>query len=557
YNEELPGDVKERIKKSFIGFKYWMDQPGEDSMCYWSENHQILFATSEYLAGQLFPEEIFLNDNKNGFEHEKMGKERVLIWLEQRWLYGFTEWYSNNYYKEDILALSNLIDYAEEEEIVIKSKIIMDLLLYDVASQSFKGTFVTTSGRLYEANKKSGQGNRLNRIMEYLFEFDLDAEEKHSGLDLNFIYMNDYQVPNVIEEIALDTDEIIIKASNGLDVSELKSEDLLGQEDAQIMMQWGMEAFTNPEVIENSLEYIHKHNMFLNEFLHDFRLMNIDLLKHTSILPMASKILNLKTNGIAIQRANTYTYKTNNYMLSTAQSYHHGEFGDQQHIWAATLSNDVSIFTTHPAKPLSDEGALSGSPNYWVGSGRLPHSVQDEQVNLSIYIIPNKKGFMEDSLVDFTHAYFPKDLMDEVVIDGDYIFGRLGDGYISMIGMNDLHYAENSTDDLIQMGKTTYWITELSSKDNETFEEFTQRIYSNKINYDMKKKQLSYSSNGKDLVLTYNQNFLVNNDVTNTEYNRFDSSYSNVERKADTIAIKNNEKELDLDFYNMSRVVID
>ncbi|MBQ3127636.1 MAG: hypothetical protein IJC13_01205, partial [Clostridia bacterium] len=49
------------IKSTFLGFKYFMDEPGDDSMCYWSENHQILFAVSEYLAGQEWPDEIFTN----------------------------------------------------------------------------------------------------------------------------------------------------------------------------------------------------------------------------------------------------------------------------------------------------------------------------------------------------------------------------------------------------------------------------------------------------------------------------------------------------------------
>jgi hypothetical protein len=44
----------------------------------------------------------------------------------------------------------------------VQAQIITDLLFYDVATQSYKGTFVSTSGRLYEANKKSGLGNRLS-----------------------------------------------------------------------------------------------------------------------------------------------------------------------------------------------------------------------------------------------------------------------------------------------------------------------------------------------------------------------------------------------------------
>ena len=94
-----------------------MDQPGQDSMCFWSENHQILFAASEYLAGQYYPDETFSNDGKKGTEHMAIARERIMIWLEQRWLYGFTEWYSSVYYVEDIAPLANLIEFADDDEI--------------------------------------------------------------------------------------------------------------------------------------------------------------------------------------------------------------------------------------------------------------------------------------------------------------------------------------------------------------------------------------------------------------------------------------------------------
>ena len=41
----LMPENKEEIKACLTGFKYWMDQYDgrDDGMCYWSENHQILF----------------------------------------------------------------------------------------------------------------------------------------------------------------------------------------------------------------------------------------------------------------------------------------------------------------------------------------------------------------------------------------------------------------------------------------------------------------------------------------------------------------------------------
>lgn len=552
HSDKVKPEVLERMKATILGFKYWMDQPGEDSMCVWSENHQILFASAEYLAGQYYPDETFTNDGKTGAEHMEMAKNRILHWLEQRWLYGFTEWYSSVYYVEDITPLSNLIEFAGDEEISEKSKIIMDLLLYDVATQSYKGTFISTSGRAYERNRKSGvAGNSMKAVIQQVWGFPVDPEGR-KGMDLCFIYMDNYEVPEVIELIGRDPGTAVIKASNGLDLDELKERNLIGQNDNQIMMQWAMEAFTNHQVIANSIEYIDRHDMFSNEFLHDFKMININLLKKARLLPLVSKILKPVTNGVAIQRADTYTYRTPDYMMATAQAHHPGEYGDQQSPWVATFSDEVSIFNSHPAKGLSDRGALSGSPGYWVGNGRMPHSVQDENINISIYRIPDKKGFMEKSLVDYTHAYFPSSLLDETVIEGRYAFGRLDTRYLAFIGTNELEYLEGTDDDLIQQGSDTYWVFEIGTENTDgSFEDFKKRIRGNDVY--MEEDLLTYESGGRKLEVEFGGDFKIDGAVVDTGYERHDSPYADNERERSTMSFKFGGKELYLDFYNVVR----
>jgi len=373
-------------------------------------------------------------------------------------------------------------------------------------------------------------------------------------MDLCFLYMKNYEVPEVIKLIAQDTDTSIIKGSNGLDLIELKERDLIGQNTNQIMMQWAMESFTNPEVIANTVRYAAEYNMFSNEFLNDLKLVNIDLLKKLNLLPFVSRLLNPVTNGVAIQRANTYTYRTPDYMLATAQAHHGGEFGDQQSPWVATLSNDLSIFNSHPAKPLSDKGALSGSPGYWVGNGRMPYSVQDENINISIYRIPDKKGFMEKTLVEFTHAYFPASILDEVVIDGRYAFGRYDNKYISFIGRSELGYLEGTDDDLIQQGKDSYWIFEISTENEEGgFSDFMDRIKSNSISYEG--DTLLYVSEGKTMEVEYNKGLKINGIEVNLDYERHDSIYAQNEREMSTMKFEFGGKSLYIDFYNMFRTM--
>lgn len=559
HRDGITEDEYQTLKKTFLEMKYWMDQPGEDAMCYWSENHQLLFSASEYLAGQFWPDEIFSNTGLTGKEHQEMAQGRILTWLEQRWLYGFTEWYSNTYYVEDIAPLANLIDFAQDEQIVIKARMILDLLLYDLASQSHRGVFISSSGRMYGNGKRYPEKNSMRAVVDSIWEPGRWGREpsQRKGMDLNFVFINNYEVPAVIKAIGEDDQrEVVIKASTGLDLTELAGEGLIGQEDRQIMMQWGMEAFSNDLVIENSLEYLRRNNMFSNEFLHDFKDFNLSVLRYSGVAPALSRYLNPVTNGVAIQRANTYTYKTPQYMVATAQAYHPGTFGDQQHVWNAVLSRDVSVFTTHPAKSLSDKGALSGSPGYWVGNGRIPHVAQDRNVVLNIFQIPTEKGFMEKSIQDFTHAHFPSERFHEVVVDGRYAFGRVGDTYAAFIGLNPLAYADGSTDDLVQPGRDSFWVFEAGSEwDDGSFPAFMERVRGNVISY--RDGQLRYTSQGRELYLEFRGDFRIDNTVQDLQYPRFDSPYVTAPRKPDTITLEHNGFSLHLDFYGLRREVSD
>jgi hypothetical protein len=553
YSDSVPSEDFERLKRVFLDFKYWMDQPGDDSLCFWSENHQILFATTEYLAGQYWPNETFTNDERTGAQHRDAARERILSWLEQRWNYGFTEWYSNVYYVEDIAPLANLIDFAQDEEIAQKATMIMDLLLHDVASQSQKGVFLSTSGRHYEGNKKNNGGNSMRGVIEHVWgrgSFGYEAS-RHFGMDLNFALCKKYEVPEVIRAIGRDEGPSVIRASNGLNIRELAGEGLLGLDNRQIMMQWAMEAFSNPEVIENSLDYIERHGMFSNEFLQDFQMVDIGPLREHDLLPSVSRLLQPVTNGSAIQRANTYTYRTPDYMIATAQAYHPGTYGDQHHIWTATLSEEVAVFTTHPAAMRSTDGKVN-SPGYWIGNGRVPHSVQHESVVLSLYQIPEQPGFLEETVFDFTHAYFPRDKFGELVIDGRYAFARHRNTLVAFIGRNPLAYAEGSDEDLIQQGRDAYWIFEASTVEVEGgLDAFADRIRGNAVEYS--DATLVYESFDRSHQVEFGGEFHVNDELVNVEHQRFDSPYSQTPRKARAIRFAHDGHELELDFHGMKR----
>ena len=78
YGDRIPETTRSAIDTTLLAFRYWWDEPGENSMCYWSENHQILFASAEYLVGQIYPDTVFPNSLLTGPDHMIKARKRIL-----------------------------------------------------------------------------------------------------------------------------------------------------------------------------------------------------------------------------------------------------------------------------------------------------------------------------------------------------------------------------------------------------------------------------------------------------------------------------------------------
>ena len=131
-------DLISKIEECLLRFKYWWDEPeGDNHRCYWTENHQIIFHTDELLAGQLFKDKIFENDSKDGLYHMDHALHLIRRWFDFRARFGFSEWLSNCYFEEDLLALVNLYDFAEQEDIRRQAGLTIDLILFEMALHTY------------------------------------------------------------------------------------------------------------------------------------------------------------------------------------------------------------------------------------------------------------------------------------------------------------------------------------------------------------------------------------------------------------------------------------
>lgn len=558
-HDKISTQCKSIIKNAFLNFKYFIDEPGDDSMCYWSENHQIMFAVSEYLAGQEWPDDIFTNDLKTGREHMQMAKVRIDSWMKQRFNFGFSEYLSNNYLAEDIAPMANFIAYSKNEKAVEQMKIIMDILWLDVALNSVNNRFVAVSSRMYGNNKVANCiGNSIQSAMNILWGNESDINSKKpSYIVLCFtdaIEKGLYNLPPAIKDIALSQKSFVSKMSCGLSPEDMVKEGFVGQSDSQIMAQMGAETFTNPQVISNTLEYINKNKLYTNKFLNYFRFLNLTVLKCVNWQKFAEKY-NIMPHGIALGRGNVYTYRNARYSMSTDMRKDVGMCGAQEHVWTANIADELTLFTTHPAG--NGNGKYGASPGYWIGNGRRPMSVQHENVNVTVYKLPKKKRFGENAVCDITHAYMPRDLYDEIEIDGNTVFARKNGIFIALISDGELWYKPYNADsakgllkgrvlpesssleggfDLCRKGGEYHsYVTELSDSDAETFEQFRYRIKKNCISFG--DGYVRYNTKCGEIYVSYDGEFTVDGKDSPTIFERYDSVFCKANRKDEAIRI--------------------
>jgi hypothetical protein len=543
-------DLLNRARETVLNFKYWPDEPGVDSMCTWTENHQILFNAGAYLAGQLFPEEIFTNSEQRGSEKMEVTRTRILRWLDLRFRTGFSEWLSHVYYDEDLTPLVNLVDFCQDEEIRRRATMVIDLLLFDMALNHFRGMFGSSHGRSYENTKKWVHQESTTDTTKVLFGTGI-----FSGFDnmsaSPIALSTQYRMPQVLYEIANDQKRsgAVHRQRMGIRLAEaerwgLSFEDL---EDGMVLLS--LEAYAHPRTIRLVMQMFDAFNWWENAFFRPFKDLRkfIVILRRLHLLPMLAKLFEKDITRNTREEVNLTTYRTPDYMLSSAQDYRPGYGGDQQHIWQATLGSDAVCFTTHPAKKTGP------SPNYWTGSGNLPRVAQVQNVVIAIYRISTRPGLYVTHRLLFTHAWLPRDQFDEVLERDGWVFARREEGYLALRSQHPYHWQTETGEDhmreIIAPGKENIWICELGRRAVDgAFDTFVDRICNAPLHF--QGTNVTYHSPSQGRLTFGRQGDLRQNEkaVPLEDYPRYDNPYCQVEFPSNDIVIRHGDHWLELNW---------
>ncbi|HET7725332.1 MAG TPA: hypothetical protein VFK68_11880 [Propionibacteriaceae bacterium] len=450
---EAPDASLEQARRSLVGFKYWMAEPGDDAMCFWSENHQLLFATAEYLAGATFPEEVFTNDRRTGAEHREDGRRRLERWLDLRFRFGFSEWLSPVYYEEDVAGLTLLVEHAPDPEVAERAAAVLDLLLLDCALHRFDGHLVASSGRVYELQKKHPAASEMQPVVDHAFT-DVDVVADWDRIGMVFCLRRAYEVPDVLVEIAADPAPRTVRTGHGLDIAQaVRLYRAPDDPETTGALLWAMEAFVNPGAIRATMAAFEAWRMATNPFVSALR--SLEWVPRP-VLPLAMRLLRPVVAGTALERAHVTTTRSASYSLSCAQHYRPGHFGDQQHLWQVVLPGGVPLFATHPGGPLVDDATRQRTPSAWVGNGVNPDVGAAGPVLLALHDTRGRRGYGETRRRHGSHLYVPFAELDESARGSHWLAVRKGDALVGVLATSEL--VAESEDALGQEGAVTAWV---------------------------------------------------------------------------------------------------
>jgi hypothetical protein len=467
-NPTLPDTLRSEMEQAVLNFKYWYEEPGPDTMCWWSENHQILFHTAELLAGQLFPDTVFANSGMTGSEHVEYALPLLHRWLDFRGRFGFSEWHSNVYFNEDMPPLINLVDFAEDEALRHKAAMVLDLIAFDMACNYYKGYFATTHGRTYRGNPGALGDSTGEAAFLMLGLGGRGSADNFSGAFL--ATSRNYCPPRILEEIAAH-------ASSSMEHRQRDSIDLedgptygIGYTDHRdVMFWWGMTGYVAPQVIAGTFQMLEDYTMWDGFNWKDIKFLRIFV--GSPILEPFAEAFEPMTRGVALESVDTYTYRTPFYQLSGAQDYKPGTWAGQTLIWQATLDREAYVFTSYPGG--FEDDYMAGP---WTG-GFLPRATLYANVGVIQYRRPKIPLMDLIFFTDYSHAYFPKTGFDEMAETGNWTMGRKGDAYVALYSQHPTRWSPENDYEIIADAKENVWIVELGDVEQSgSFRQFVEAI---------------------------------------------------------------------------------
>lgn len=170
FYKDLSETARKEIEKAAVNYRYWIDEPGDDVMWFFSENHALLFHICQYLAGSYFPKQVFTNSGRIGQEVKQHGEELLNEWFDAFFEEFVTEWNSNAYIPIDVHGFGFLYNLTDKDTpLHEKAKKALDMVAYSITMNAHKGVVMTSFGRTYEKELKGNDNTGITTLLYILY----------------------------------------------------------------------------------------------------------------------------------------------------------------------------------------------------------------------------------------------------------------------------------------------------------------------------------------------------------------------------------------------------
>ncbi len=456
YRDVLPADVRTAMEGHMRSFKYWFTDPQPtgtiDQRYYWSENHRLLFHADEYLAGQAFPNDVFSSDGNTGAWHKERARGFIDAWLTEKARLGFSEWHSDVYYQKTADALLTIVEWVDDPALSQRASMVLDLLFFDIALNIQRGNFGATHGRSYMKDKSVATDQDTFNMSKLLFDDThlpfTSADDPGATL---LARAQRYRLPAVILRVAQSKHTTVDQEHMGVPLDPSAPVDatatgVLGysfSDPKNVEFWWERGAQTAWQTVPLTLDTLDQYGLWESDFFTPFKPIADITGGDRNVAQTLAQQLDPMLGFALLTAVDTYTYRSDAVMLSTAQSYRPGRASEQHHVSQATLDENAIVFTTHPKNEPQSGTAWPDDDGYWTGNGSLPRAAQHGALSMSLYapVFENPgPPLTAFDYLPYTHAYFPQERFNEVVQSGGWTFGRKGSGYVALFSWRPAHW---------------------------------------------------------------------------------------------------------------------
>lgn len=212
----LPEALWNKIRRTILRFRYWHDEPGNDVMWFFSENHALMFHACQLLCGELFPDDFFPTSGRTGVQMQEKATALLTGWFERFFKEGCAEWNSSAYFPINSLGLANLYLQTENPAIRAQAKQALDALCRMLALFGFRGYLAVSAGRTYE---KELFGNLANGTTSMSYVLFGTGNPNQAGKGVTALCLSDYAPPDAVRALceAAPDKAAVIRLTQGPD----------------------------------------------------------------------------------------------------------------------------------------------------------------------------------------------------------------------------------------------------------------------------------------------------------------------------------------------------